>query len=220
MHAEHSSEHMQNSDTSDEQGTSGAVRLPSRHFVLGGARSGKSAYAERLAAGQSFSVTYMATAASHASDGEFGARIALHRARRPAHWQLYEADENLAGAVLQADRVGGLILLDCLTLWLTRLLCPVDHDTPLADWQVKLTEFDHALRNLKGDIIIVSNEIGMGVVPMGAITRLYVDELGRLNQRVAACCEAVTLCVAGLPMVVKAANRQTDRPSDRRAGSA
>jgi adenosylcobinamide kinase/adenosylcobinamide-phosphate guanylyltransferase len=185
-----------------------AARSPSRHFVLGGARSGKSAYAERLAADQPFPVTYMATAAWDARDDEFGARIAQHRERRPAHWQLCEADEDLAGAVIRADRAGGLILLDCLTLWLTRLLCPADGDAPFAAWRAKLAEFDQALQYLKGDIVIVSNEIGMGVVPMGALTRLYVDELGRLNQRVAACCEDVTLCVAGIPMVVKQAKNQ------------
>jgi len=199
--------------------TLASVRSPSRHFVLGGARSGKSAYAERRAAEQPFPVTYMATAAWDARDDEFGARIALHRERRPAHWQLCEADEDLAGAVLRADRVGGLILLDCLTLWLTRLLCPADREAPLAEWQARLAEFEQALHSLKGDIIIVSNEIGMGVVPMGALTRLYVDELGRLNQRVAACCEDVTLCVAGIPMVVKEAAKAANKEAKSQAGS-
>jgi len=202
---DHSAEQAQ---ISDKSGMRAAARSPSRHFVLGGARSGKSAYAERLAADQPFPVTYMATAAWDARDDEFGARIAQHRERRPAHWQLCEADEDLAGAVIRADRAGGLILLDCLTLWLTRLLCPADGDAPFAAWRAKLAEFDQALQYLKGDIVIVSNEIGMGVVPMGALTRLYVDELGRLNQRVAACCEDVTLCVAGIPMVVKQAKNQ------------
>ena len=121
--------------------------------------------------------------------------------------------------MLRADRVGGLILLDCLTLWLTRLLCPADREAPLAEWQARLAEFEQALHSLKGDIIIVSNEIGMGVVPMGALTRLYVDELGRLNQRVAACCEDVTLCVAGIPMVVKEAAKAANKEAKSQAGS-
>jgi len=94
-------------------------------------------------------------------------------------------------------------LLDCLTLWLTRLLCPMDSDAPLDGWRQRLDAFDAALQATRGHIVVVSNEIGMGVVPMGALTRDYVDELGRLNQRVAALCERVILTVAGLPMTVK-----------------
>lgn len=215
MQPEHAAAQAQASGMS---GARAAIKAPSRHFVLGGARSGKSAYAESRAAAQLFPVTYVATAAWETRDDEFAARIALHRERRPAHWQLCEADEDLAGAVLRADRVGGLILLDCLTLWLTRLLCPADQDAPLAEWRARLAAFDEALRNLHGDIIIVSNEIGMGVVPMGALTRLYVDELGRLNQRVAACCEEVTLCVAGIPMVVKQRESEAKQNANNPAG--
>jgi adenosylcobinamide kinase/adenosylcobinamide-phosphate guanylyltransferase len=93
--------------------------------------------------------------------------------------------------------------LDCLTLWLTRLLCPADGGPPLSDWESRIDAFDVALRATKAMVIVVSNEIGMGVVPMGALTRHYVDELGRLNQRVAAVCDSVILTVAGLPVTVK-----------------
>lgn len=183
--------------------TDDTVRRARTTFVLGGARSGKSLHAERLARSAGLPVTYIATASRSLDDEAFTARIALHRERRPAQWALIEADTDLAGALTAADRPDGLILLDCLTLWLTQLLCPIDGGPPCADWQARLTAFDQALAGTRGKVIVVSNEIGMGVVPMGAITRLYVDELGRLNQRVAAACDSVLLTVAGLPMVVK-----------------
>jgi adenosylcobinamide kinase/adenosylcobinamide-phosphate guanylyltransferase len=159
-------------------------------FVLGGARSGKSLHAEQLASGSARPVTYIATA-RRADDAEFAARIAHHRARRPAHWQLIEASVDLAGAVAQADAPGHCILIDCLTLWLANLLCPPDGAAPSDDYLARL----------------VSNEIGLGVVPLGAATRLYVDELGRLNQRIAALSTQVTMMVAGLPLALKTAVR-------------
>jgi len=172
------------------------------HFVLGGARSGKSAYAERLASEARQPVTYIATA--RVGDDEFAARVALHRARRPADWTLVEAPLDLAQALNHADGPKRVILIDCLTLWLANLLCPPDSEAPQAGWQAALDRFVDALQHARAQVLIVSNEIGLGVVPMGKVTRLYVDELGRLNQRVAALCPAVTLMVAGIPMVIKA----------------
>jgi adenosylcobinamide kinase/adenosylcobinamide-phosphate guanylyltransferase len=175
-------------------------------FVLGGARSGKSLHAEQLASDSARPVTYIATARP-ADDAEFAARIEHHRARRPAHWHLLEASVDLAGALGEADAPGHCILIDCLTLWLANLLCPPDGTAPSHDYLKRFAAFEAALGAAAGKIIVVSNEIGLGVVPMGAATRLYVDELGRLNQRIAALSPHVTMMVAGLPLALKPARR-------------
>jgi adenosylcobinamide kinase / adenosylcobinamide-phosphate guanylyltransferase len=218
-----------------------SARLPARTtFVLGGARSGKSAYAERLAAASGLPVSYLATAAAPRLDDrpvdlEFAERIAVHRARRPAHWRTVETGIDLAGALkqarfeaqaqaqapsepesqgraqamskaeaqLQTPTVRSCILIDCLTLWLTGLFYPDGTDGPCADWAERIAAFDEALASSPARVIVVSNEIGLGVVPMGAQTRRFVDELGRLNQRIAARCDEVVLMVAGLPLSVK-----------------
>jgi len=180
------------------------------HFILGGARSGKSAHAERLALQHGGPVTYLATA--RIGDPEFAARVAVHQARRPAAWQLVEAPLDLGEALDAASLPGQVVLIDCLTLWLANLLCPVADDSSGAagaagDWQQHIERFALALARSRAQVLVVSNEIGLGVVPMGSLTRLYVDELGRLNQRIAALCGQVTLMVAGLPMTVKAADK-------------
>jgi adenosylcobinamide kinase / adenosylcobinamide-phosphate guanylyltransferase len=198
------------------------MTTPDLTFVLGGARSGKSMHAERLATASTLPVTYIATA--RGADAEFAARIAHHRARRPAHWTLVEAGADLAAALRDADGDERCVLIDCLTLWLATLLCPIDSidsidsieagDPARGEAEARSDEqvaarFDAlaaALTSARGKIIVVSNEIGLGVVPLGSVTRRYVDELGRLNQRVAAVAKDVTLMVAGLPVVVKGAN--------------
>ncbi len=185
------------------------MTTPDLTFVLGGARSGKSRHAEQLAqalaAPPERHVTYVATA-RQAHDAEFAARIAHHRARRPAHWRVIEADVDLAHAIREADDGRTCLLVDCLTLWLVNLISPAgsqqDACTPEA-LAMRVDALEAALAQAKGPVIVVSNEIGMGVVPLGAMTRRYVDELGRLNQRVAALARDVTLMVAGLPMTVK-----------------
>ncbi len=174
---------------------------PDLTFILGGARSGKSAHAERLAAASGLPVTYVATA--RIGDSEFAARVEQHRERRPAHWALIEAPLDLGAAVRELDREGHVLLIDCLTLWLANLLFPADGSEPGGPPVGAFQAFDSALAASRGKIIVVSNEIGLGVVPMGSVTRLYVDELGRLNQRVAAACAHVTMMVAGLPLVLK-----------------
>jgi adenosylcobinamide kinase / adenosylcobinamide-phosphate guanylyltransferase len=171
-------------------------------FIVGGARSGKSAYAERLARESGLSVTYVATA--RIGDGEFAQRVEHHRARRPAHWALVEAPLDLAGALDTTAAPGHCVLIDCLTLWLANLLCPPDAEHPRDDWAERIDAFARACERAQGTVLVVSNEIGMGVVPMGAATRLFVDELGRLNQRVAALADRATLVAAGLPLVLKA----------------
>lgn len=196
---------------------------PDLTFVLGGARSGKSRYAEQLAqrraADLALPVTYVATARD-AGDAEFAARIAHHRARRPREWGLVEAGVDLAGAVADADASGACILVDCLTLWLAGILCPAEGpadadadasagaganagDAEADGVTARIDALEAALARVQGPVIVVSNEIGLGVVPMGAVTRRYVDELGRLNQRIAALAREVTLMVAGLPMTIK-----------------
>ena len=167
-------------------------------LVLGGARSGKSAYAERLAGGGD--VVYIATA--QAGDGEMAARIAQHRGSRPAHWTTVEEPLRLTDAIERHD--GATVLVDCLTLWLTNLI----FSTPEADSARIVREREllaETLGRVRGDVILVSNEVGMGIVPMGAVTRLFVDEAGRLNQAVAAVADRVVFVAAGLPLFLKGA---------------
>ena len=178
-------------------------------LILGGARSGKSALAEKLATESRLAVTYVATA--QAGDEEMTRRIAHHRARRPGHWALVEEPLHLA-RVLQAQAAPDrLLLVDCLTLWLSNLLfagqgaqqaeAGVAVDCPLLS--AETTELLTTLSTLPGRILLVSNEVGLGIIPMGAVTRLYVDEAGRLNQRIAALADTVTFVAAGLPLVLK-----------------
>lgn len=177
-------------------------------LVLGGARSGKSHHAEQLALQCAGPVTYVATAGE--GDEEMQLRVALHRARRPTDWGLVEEPVHLAEALYTHAQHGGCVLVDCMTLWLNNLLFSEHHQypetglvTPPEAWTTEIDALLTALPLLPGEVILVSNEIGLGVVPMGAVTRFYVDELGRLNQRLAALADSVHLLVAGIPMVVK-----------------
>ena len=177
-------------------------------LVLGGARSGKSHHAEQLALQCVGPVTYVATAGE--DDEEMQLRVALHRARRPANWALVEEPMHLAEALYTHAQHGGCVLVDCMTLWLNNLLFSEHHEypetglvTPPEAWTAEIDALLTALPLLPGEVILVSNEIGLGVVPMGAVTRFYVDELGRLNQCLAALADNVHLLVAGIPMVVK-----------------
>ncbi|MDC7825538.1 bifunctional adenosylcobinamide kinase/adenosylcobinamide-phosphate guanylyltransferase [Pseudomonas sp. BLCC-B13] len=166
-------------------------------LILGGARSGKSRLAERLATQSGLAVTYIAT--SQALDGEMSARIQHHRQRRPADWGLVEEPLELARALRDNAAPGRCLLVDCLTLWLTNLLM-LDDDARLA---MQRDAFLEALAELPGRIILVSNETGLGVVPLGELTRRYVDEAGWLHQAVAERAERVVFTVAGLPMLLK-----------------
>lgn len=169
-----------------------------RQLILGGVRSGKSRLAERLATAFDAPVTYIATA--EARDDEMAARIAAHRAHRPTHWQTVEAGVALGAAIDAAAQPGGVVLVDCLTLWLTQLLCAADVDTALPLQREALLE---AVRASQGELILVSNETGMGIMPMDALSRRFGDEAGRLHQDLAASCERVILTAAGLPLVLK-----------------
>ncbi|WP_312943972.1 bifunctional adenosylcobinamide kinase/adenosylcobinamide-phosphate guanylyltransferase [Stutzerimonas kunmingensis] len=166
-------------------------------LILGGARSGKSRFAERLAAESGLAVTYIAT--SQPLDGEMTERIAHHRERRPAHWALVEEPLQLARVLRERAAAERCLLVDCLTLWLTNLLM-LDDAARLAEERDALLE---CLDGLPGRILLVSNETGLGVVPLGELTRRYVDEAGWLHQAVAERAQRVTFMVAGLPMTLK-----------------
>ncbi|MEG9622453.1 bifunctional adenosylcobinamide kinase/adenosylcobinamide-phosphate guanylyltransferase [Pseudomonas guariconensis] len=168
-----------------------------RNLILGGARSGKSRLAEQLAQASGLPVTYIAT--SEPLDGEMNERVQLHRQRRPVDWALIEEPLALASVLRAEAAEGRCLLVDCLTLWLTNLLM-LDDDTRLAQERDALLE---CLETLPGTIILVSNETGLGVVPMGELTRRYVDQAGWLHQAVAERCERVVLTVAGLPLMFK-----------------
>ena len=169
-------------------------------LILGGARSGKSRFAERLAADSGLAVTYIAT--SQPLDGEMTERIAHHRERRPAHWTLVEEPLQLVRVLREQAAANRCLLVDCLTLWLTNLLM-LDDAVRLAEERDALLE---CLDGLPGRILLVSNETGLGVVPLGELTRRYVDEAGWLHQAVAERAQRVTFMVAGLPMTLKDAH--------------
>jgi adenosylcobinamide kinase/adenosylcobinamide-phosphate guanylyltransferase len=163
-------------------------------FILGGARSGKSMHAERLIAELPSPWTYIATA--QAFDDEMRDRILTHQARRGGRWKTIEAPFDLAG-VLDSASTASPVLVDCLTLWLTNHML-ADHDLG-----AECDRLDKRLARPKGQWFVVSNEVGLGIVPDNALARRFRDEAGRLNQRVAAAADRVIFMVAGLPMQVK-----------------
>ncbi len=170
-------------------------KLPALQLILGGARSGKSHYAEQLAHNSELPVTYIATA--RAWDDEMQERIKHHIAQRPDHWGNIESEIDLAASVNEHSKKNTVLLIDCLTLWMMNLL----HDK--LDIKQHINQLLSALQLAEGPIILVSNEISMGVTPMGKLSRVFVDELGRFHQAIAQQADAVTLMVAGLPLKVK-----------------
>ncbi|KFI09043.1 bifunctional adenosylcobinamide kinase/adenosylcobinamide-phosphate guanylyltransferase [Massilia sp. BSC265] len=178
-------------------------------LVFGGARSGKSAYAERLAHDSGKEVVYVAT--SRAGDAEMAARIAHHRARRPAHWRTVEEELGLAAVLREHCAPGRLVLVDCLTLWLSNLMFCDGREWPEVGevalpgrfHQERAALLDLLAIGTEGDIVFVSNEVGMGIVPWGAVSRCFADEAGWLNQAVAAHAERAVFVAAGLPLVLK-----------------
>ena len=164
-------------------------------LILGGARSGKSRLAEQRALGSQCPVVYIATAESR--DGEMNARIAHHRERRPAEWLTVEEPLHLAAAIRQHAHTDNLILVDCLTLWLSNLM----HAERDPDIETRrLTRF---LGVALHPIVFVSNEVGMGLVPDTPLGRTFRDAQGRLNQAVAAAVPNVAFVAAGLPLWLK-----------------
>jgi adenosylcobinamide kinase/adenosylcobinamide-phosphate guanylyltransferase len=173
-------------------------------FILGGARSGKSAYAQRLAARPGQRVLYVATA--EAGDDEMAARIAAHRAERPPDWDTVEAPRNVGAALRQAP-AADVVIVDCLTLLANNLIVPLPEPVlgELAE-AVLLGEIESLLdayQATDAHWLIVSNELGLGLVPPYPLGRVYRDALGRANQRVAAAADNVLFMVAGLPLALK-----------------
>ncbi|URM39310.1 bifunctional adenosylcobinamide kinase/adenosylcobinamide-phosphate guanylyltransferase [Acinetobacter sp. AS23] len=166
-------------------------------LILGGARSGKSRLAEQTAINTQLAVTYVATA--QALDPEMQSRIEHHQNQRPAHWSLVEEPLYLANALQKIDSPNQIILVDCLTLWLTNLLLLDDQSVQ----QLECEQLLKVLPTLESEIILVSNETGLGVVPLGKISRQFVDEAGRLHQALGQIADKVVFCVAGFPMILK-----------------
>jgi adenosylcobinamide kinase/adenosylcobinamide-phosphate guanylyltransferase len=160
--------------------------------VLGGARSGKSAYAERLIGDRGL---YLATA--EAGDEEMAERIRLHRRRRGTGWQTVEEPLDLAGALERHACADRPVLVDCLTLWLSNLMAAE------RDVETETQRLIHRLGTLPCPLVLVSNEVGLGIVPATPLGRAFRDHAGRLNQRVAAAADRVIFVAAGLPLTLK-----------------
>jgi adenosylcobinamide kinase/adenosylcobinamide-phosphate guanylyltransferase len=174
-------------------------------LILGGARSGKSSYAQKIAAERGNTVLYVATA--EAGDDEMATRIAAHRAERPTHWQTLEASKDVGAAIrLQANHKP-IVLIDCLTLLANNVIVPLPEPvTEEMATQVLKKEVDelmNAYHQSNAEWIIVSNEVGLGLVPPYPLGRVYRDALGRANQQLAAIADEVILMIAGLPMKIK-----------------
>jgi adenosylcobinamide kinase/adenosylcobinamide-phosphate guanylyltransferase len=187
-----------------------------RELLIGGQKSGKSAQAERLAqrwlaASEVHSVVLIVTA--RGLDDEMRFRIERHQADREVRFGksnkrfiTVEEPLNLASSVIKYSSPSVLLIVDCLTLWLTNWIMPddlIDSDEALSRYQAQEKAFLNALKNCNHSVVLVSNEIGWGVIPMGTQARRFVDVLGVLNQQVASVCDTVTLMAAGLPLTMK-----------------
>lgn len=167
-------------------------------LVLGGARSGKSSYAEQQAVASGLSLAYLATAT--VGDGEMSDRIRLHQQQRQQHpWMTIEEPIRLAQILVEQAQDGRCILVDCLTLWLTNCLCHENKDLWAAEKQALLD----CLPGLRGHVIFVSNEVGQGIVPLGELNRRFVDESGWLHQALAIQADKVTFVTAGIAQSLK-----------------
>jgi len=177
------------------------------HLILGGARSGKSRYAETLAHASGLPVTVIATA--EALDAEMTARIRRHQDDRPAGWRTVETPVTLAATLREEARDGRCVIVDCLTLWLLNLMTGAENlpEPPdashLPQLQAERAALLDSLPALPGQILLVANEVGLGLVPETPLGRLYRDEAGRLNQALARVCERVSFVAAGLPLALK-----------------
>lgn len=174
-------------------------------LVTGGARSGKSVFAEQYAIAQEKNLAYIATAQIY--DQEMEHRVALHRQRRKDDWQTFEAPYNADQAITNAGKQAQVILFDCLTLYTSNLL--LKPDTPIEPeekYQYIMKEIDKLLTSAQtssATVIFVTNEVGMGIVPDNALARQYRDIAGMVNQKVAACAEEVYLVISGLAVEIK-----------------
>jgi adenosylcobinamide kinase / adenosylcobinamide-phosphate guanylyltransferase len=163
-------------------------------LVLGGARSGKSRHAEALVTALPKPWLYIAT--GEPRDNEMAARIAEHRARRGNHWQTIEAPRDLPAALARVP-AGAAVLIDCLTLWLSNVMLAG------ADIDAEAARLEQSLVGRTGPVVLVANEVGLGIVPENALARRFRDAAGRLNQRLAGLADRVVLLVAGIPVKVK-----------------
>ena len=166
-------------------------------LILGGARSGKSKLAEQIAKDSNLQVVYIATA--QAWDDEMRQRISHHQTQRPDAWRLIEEPLYLADCLKKIDQQEQVILVDCLTLWMSNLLMHENSNLQ----RIECEKLLKILPTLKSQIVLVSNETGLGVIPMGEITRKFVDESGRLHQLLGQIADKVVFCVAGFPMLLK-----------------
>ncbi len=170
-------------------------------LIFGGARSGKSRLAEQLTQAYGDKIAYIATADTRFHDDEMKARIAHHKQQRPAHWQTIEQPLELGQRLRRCDQQYDAIMVDCLTLWLTNALMAEEQDSDC--WNREKAELLSALSEVTTPVIMVSNEVGMGIVPLGELNRRFVDEGGFLNQAVAQVSDRTIFTAAGLPLVLK-----------------
>jgi len=167
-----------------------------RTLLIGGARSGKSALAEQWARDSGREVVVIVTA--QAGDAEMAARIAAHQAARPATWHTVEAPLNLADALRRFDAPQHCLVVDCLTLWLSNSLL-TRHST----WERERDALLATVPALTAELLLIGNEVGHGIVPLGALNRQFVDESGRLHQQLARCCDRVRFVMAGCTLALK-----------------
>ncbi len=170
-------------------------------LIIGGARSGKSAYGEKIAMASSLDLHYVATAS--AGDVEMTERIAAHKARRGPGWTTHEVRSGVVGALDRYGGAGTVVLIDCLTLWLANLM------EASGDIGTETGTLSQALGRARGAVIVISNEVGGGIVPQTAMGRVFRDAHGRLNQTIAEAADDVVLVTAGLPQVLKSNGRPT-----------
>ncbi|MCH8531077.1 MAG: bifunctional adenosylcobinamide kinase/adenosylcobinamide-phosphate guanylyltransferase [Saccharospirillum sp.] len=166
------------------------------HLILGGARSGKSRFAEQTALARSGPHFYLATA--QAGDQEMAERIAHHRAYRDDRFVTVACENALTAALAQCNQSEATVVVDCLTLWVTQQL-----SQNTEEWKTERAALLAQLENMNAHCLLVSNEVGQGIVPMGALSRQFVDETGWLHQDIAQLAQAVTLITAGLPLKLK-----------------
>jgi adenosylcobinamide kinase / adenosylcobinamide-phosphate guanylyltransferase len=166
------------------------------HLVIGGARSGKSHFAQNLAECQDKPIRLIVTA--EILDAEMAERVARHRAERPRHWRVEEAPIALPEAISELCDENAFVLVDCLTLWLSNIVCTQPQETTR-----QIDALCMAIGGAQGTLVLVSNEVGWSIVPENPLARQFRDEQGRLNQRVAAIADQVTLVAAGLPLYLK-----------------
>lgn len=172
-----------------------------QHLILGGARSGKSHYAEQLAKMGQKEVIFIATGS--ADDEEMQARIQQHQADRPLHWQTIEEPQLLADTLARHANTNHCLLVDCLTLWLSNIMFTEQGDFQEDIFLQQKQAFLNELPYIHADIIFVSNEVGSGIIPMDKMSRRFVDEAGKLHQQLAQLCSHVTLVTAGLAQPLK-----------------